>query len=203
VLDPVWIMLGWGALLIGSGVHLGALERLPEAANGMQRTAKALGVLLLALGIIQLLGVAAGGRDYLRPLAEWRSSGGAATEEKASFRMITSAAELDRALADASAQRRAVLFDFYADWCVECKRMEKYTFTDPDVLASLDDFVTLKIDVTAQNDDDKALQKNFSIVGPPATLFFACEAGERESLRLVGFEHATPFAERLARARGC
>jgi thiol:disulfide interchange protein DsbD len=202
VLDPVWIMLLAGILLVGCGVHLGALERLPEGASGWRRTWKALGVALLALGVIQFIGVAAGGRDVMKPLAALRG-GGAAAAPKVPFQRLETTAELDRAIAAANAAGKPVLFDFYADWCVECKRMERDTFTDDAVRAALSDYVLLKVDVTAQDENDVALQRRFGIIGPPATLFFHCGTDERRDLRLVGYEGPAPFAERLRRATRC
>jgi len=189
VLDPVWIMLLAGILLVGCGVHLGALDRLPEGASGWRRTWKA-------------LGVASGGRDVMKPLAALRG-GGAAEAPKVPFQRLETPTELDRAVAAANAAGKPVLFDFYADWCVECKRMERNTFTDAGVRAALSDYVLLKVDVTAQDDDDVALQRRFGIVGPPATLFFHCGTDERREHRLVGYEDPAPFAERLRRASQC
>jgi thiol:disulfide interchange protein DsbD len=203
VLDPVWIMMLAGILLVGCGVHLHALDRLPEGASGWQRTWKALGFVLLALGVLQFIGVAAGGRDYLRPLAGLRDGGGSAATPAPLFEKLADGAALDRAIAAASAAGKPVLFDFYADWCVECKRMERTTFADAAVRDALGDFVMLKVDVTAQNDADVELQRRFGIIGPPATLFFACGSDERRELRLVGYEAPQPFAERVQRARTC
>ncbi|MFN7552589.1 MAG: protein-disulfide reductase DsbD [Pseudomonadota bacterium] len=202
VLDPVWIMLLAGILLVGCGVHLGALERLPEGASGWRRTWKAVGVALLALGVIQFIGVAAGGRDVMKPLAALRG-GASPAVEKVQFQPLETTAELDRAVAAASTAGKPVLFDFYADWCVECKRMERNTFTDAGVREALSDYVLLKVDVTAQDDDDVALQRRFGIIGPPATLFFHCGTDERREHRLVGYEDPAPFAERLRRASQC
>jgi thiol:disulfide interchange protein DsbD len=203
VLDPVWIMLGAGMLLVAVGVHMGALDRLPEGASGWRRTWKAVGFVLLALGMIQFIGAASGGRDYLRPLAALRAGDGAAAPRQAEFRYLRTTAELDAAIRDANAAGKAVLFDFYADWCVECKRMERTTFADPAVLDRIDDLVTLKVDVTDQTDADKALQQRFNIIGPPATLFFGCDGNELAALRLVGYEAPAGFAERLSRVASC
>jgi thiol:disulfide interchange protein DsbD len=92
-----------------------------------------------------------------------------------------------------------LLFDFYADWCVSCKEMEKYTFTDPAVHAALADVVLLKADVTANDPVDQALMRRFNIIGPPATLFFH-DGAERRELRLVGYEKVAPFLERVHRS---
>lgn len=204
VLDPVWIMLGAGLLLVSVGVHMGALDRLPEGASGWRRTWKAAGFVLLALGLIQFIGAASGGRDYLKPLAALRAGDDAApAAETPRFRYLRSSAELDAAIREASAAGRPVLFDFYADWCVECKRMERTTFTDPAVRARLERIRLLKVDVTAQTDSDKELQRRFGIIGPPATLFFDCAGRELAPLRLVGYEAPAGFAARLDRIGSC
>lgn len=199
ILDGVWIMLMSGALLIGSAVYLGALERLPDGASGWSRLWKALGVILLLLGAAELIGAAAGGRDVLKPLggivagAGKESAGG-----ELAFRKIKTVADLDREIAAAAQGGHRVMLDFYADWCVSCKEMEKFTFTQPSVHKSLANFVLLKADVTANDEADQALLKRFSLFGPPATIFFA-DGAERRALRLIGFEKADDFVARVGK----
>src|SRR3546814_15192588 len=92
------------------------------------------------------------------------------------------------------------MLDFYADWCVSCKEMEKYTFTDPAVHNALAGFVLLKADVTANDDVDQELMQRFGIIGPPGTLFFGLDGKEQRHLRLIGFEKVAPFVERIQEA---
>ncbi|MBO9664355.1 protein-disulfide reductase DsbD [Dokdonella sp.] len=201
ILDGVWIMLMSGAVLIGSAVYLGALERLPDGASGWSRLWKALGVILLLLGAAELIGAAAGGRDVLKPLGGIVASAGkesAGGELK--FRKIKTIADLDREVAAAAQGGRRVMLDFYADWCVSCKEMEKFTFTQPAVQKSLADFVLLKADVTANDEADQALLKRFALFGPPATIFFA-DGAERRPLRLIGFESADDFVARVGKVQ--
>jgi thioredoxin:protein disulfide reductase len=199
ILDPFWIMLMIGALAIASAVYLGALERLPEGASGWRRLWKAFGVVLLVAGAAEILGAAAGGRDATQPLAGIVASGKSESNALA-FRTIKSVDDLDRALADAKAAKQPVVLDFYADWCVSCKEMEKFTFSQPGVQKALAGFVLLKADVTANDDTDQALLKRFSLFGPPATIFFA-DGVERRALRLIGFEKADDFIARAGKAQ--
>jgi thiol:disulfide interchange protein DsbD len=203
-LDPRWIMLMLAAIFIGAAVYMGALERLPERPSGWRTLAKAAGLLLFALGLAELIGALSGARDYAEPLQGLRGggTGSAAGTEHAgpAFKLIKSSADFDRELAAASGAGRPLILDFYADWCVSCKEMEKYTFTAPDVRQALGGFVLLKADVTANDEDDQALMKRFGIIGPPGTLFFGRDGTARESLRLIGFEEAGAFAQRLGRA---
>ncbi|MDN5780642.1 MAG: protein-disulfide reductase DsbD [Luteimonas sp.] len=166
----------------------------------MRWFARFAGLLLAVIGTAQLFGALAGSRNPLQPLAGF--GGGQAAQAELSFRMIKSSADLDRELAAAQAAGTPVMFDFYADWCVSCKEMEAYTFTDPSVQAALADVVLLKADVTANDKIDQALMQRFGIIGPPATLFFNGSPEERRGLRLVGFEKAAPFVERVQRATG-
>jgi thiol:disulfide interchange protein DsbD len=145
------------------------------------------------VGAAELLGALGGGRDPLQPLA---GVFGARPAQALVFRTIKSSADLDRELQAAQAAGKPLLVDFYADWCVSCKEMEKYTFTDPAVHAALADFVLLKADVTANDGVDQALMRRFGIIGPPATLFFSAGT-ERRELRLVGYEKVAPFLERV------
>jgi thiol:disulfide interchange protein DsbD len=199
ILDALWIMLMTGALLVACAVYMGTLERIADGASGWRRLWKALGLVALIVGAAELVGVAAGSRDLLQPLSGF---GGGATQVEAglSFRTIKSVDDLDRAVAAASAAGQPVMLDFYADWCVSCKEMEKFTFTQPQVRQALADVVLLKADVTANDAADQALMRRFGIIGPPGTLFFA-QGRERRELRLVGFEKAPAFVARSARAR--
>ncbi len=196
-LDPLWTMLMTGALAVACGVYLGALERLPEGASGWRRLWKALGVMLLIAGAAQLVGAFAGSRDPLQPLKGLSAGGGAAArDEHLAFRTIKSVDDLQRSLAEG----KPVMLDFYADWCVSCKEMEKFTFTKPEVQAALAGFTVLKADVTANDATDQALLKHFGLFGPPATIFFGSDGQERRGQRLIGFEAADKFVARAARA---
>jgi len=197
ILPPAATLFLFGAVLIGAGVAMRALDPLPATASGGMRVWKALGVLLLLLGIAQLIGALSGARDYLRPLAAL--GGGAGEEAVVEFRKIKSVADLERELATAAAADRPLMLDFYADWCVACKEMDKYTFTDASVIAAAERFVRIKADVTANDATDKALLKHLGLIGPPVTLFYE-KGTERRELRLIGFEKPAAFRARLERA---
>ena len=92
------------------------------------------------------------------------------------------------------------MLDFYADWCVSCKEMEKFTFSDPAVQQALSGVVLLQADVTANDAVDKALLKKLDLIGPPAILFFAGEGRERTEYRLIGFLNAEKFLAHVRRA---
>ncbi len=204
VVAPAFTMLGLGALLIGSAIYLGALEGLPAGSSGWRKFGKAVGIILLLLGAAEVLGAAVGRGDWMQPLKGVGLGHSSAPEAShLEFTRIKTTADLDRVLAEAGTTGKPVLLDFYADWCVSCKEMEKYTFPDAKVQAALAGFTRLKADVTANDDADQALMKRFGIIGPPGTLFFGCKAEERRDARLVGFEEAGAFAARLARLSGC
>ena len=156
-----------------------------------------------------LLGAAAGGHDPLQPLrgASLPGFGGTLAGSQAEvlpFRKIASVEDLDRELVAAQAAGQPVMLDFYADWCVSCKEMEKYTFSVPDVQKDLAGFVLLKADVTANNEADQALFRRFGVYGPPTTAFFGAHGRECRPFRLVGFVKADDFRSHLARfAREC
>jgi thiol:disulfide interchange protein DsbD len=113
------------------------------------------------------------------------------------FERIKTVEELEARVAAADEQGRGVMLDFYADWCISCKEMEKYTFTDPRVQQSLADTVLLQADVTANDAADKALLRHFDLIGPPAILFFGEDGEERRPFRVVGFMAAADFADRV------
>jgi thiol:disulfide interchange protein DsbD len=198
VLPPLVTMLAWSALLLFSAIFLHALDPLPTHAPGWQRFWKAWGVLLLIGGAALLIGALAGSRDPLQPLAILRAqAAGPAAGVSARFEPVGSIAELEARLATAE---RPVLLDFYADWCVSCKEMERFTFADPQVAARMERMLLLKADVTANSDEHKALLKRFSLFGPPGILFFDPRGRERPELRVVGYMKAEAFAAVLDRA---
>ncbi|MBK1718069.1 protein-disulfide reductase DsbD [Thiocystis violacea] len=197
ILPAAVAMLLWGLLLIGSSVYMGALTQLPTTASGWSKLWKGLGVFLLIYGALMLVGAAAGGKDTLQPLRGLLPAGGVGATH-ASFQRIKTVADLERALTQAQAAGKPVLLDFYADWCVSCKEMERYTFSDPAVIAEMSRFVLLQANVTDNDAEDKALmQERFGLPGPPAILFFDTAGTELANYRLVGFKPAEPFAAHL------
>lgn len=196
VLPDMAVMLGWAALFIVPAIFLHALDPLPPHAKPWQRFWKGFGVLLLLTGAALLIGALAGGRDPLQPLAGLRGGAMAAEAQKLPFEPIRSVAELDARLA---AVDRPVMLDFYADWCVSCKEMEKFTFTDPAVRARMSEFILLKADVTGNTDDDKALLARFGLFGPPGIIFFDTQGKEIQGVRVVGFQKAEKFLASLNR----
>ena len=197
VVPPVVPMLAWAALLIVPAIYLHAVDPLPPHARGWQRFWKGVGIVMLLTGAALLIGALAGSRDPLQPLAGLRGQALAAQPRKPPFEPVRSLAELDARLA---AVDRPVMLDFYADWCVSCKEMEKFTFADPAVRDRLAGFTLLKADVTANTAEDKALLARFGLFGPPGIVFFTPDGHEVPGLRVVGFQDATRFLRTLDKA---
>ena len=191
VLPGLAQMLLWAALLLGYGFYL--LRGLGK--NG-HWAGLAVGAVFAVLGVLQLVGVASGARDPLAPLA--RFTGGAPAQPLA-FTRIKTVAQLDAALA-ATGGRTAML-DFYADWCVSCKEMEKLTFVDPAVEARLANTVLLQVDVTANDADDRAMLKRFGLFGPPGIVLFDRQGKEIPDSRVIGYQNAKKFLESLGKLR--
>ena len=194
-------MLAWATLAVIGAVFLRAFDALPDAARGWTRFAKGVGVLLLLTGAVEFIGAVTGGRDVLRPLAHFdtatmdRSTRGASAAVR--FESVKSSAELDRRVANAG---RPVLLDFYADWCVSCKEMERYTYSDPRIAAKMGGFLLLKADVTANDADDRALLKRFGLFGPPGIVFFDRNGKPIVNATVIGYQNAERFLASLAHA---
>jgi thiol:disulfide interchange protein DsbD len=199
----------WALLLIVAGYYFGGFGRTAAGSEASRLLAKGFGLAAIVWGVIMMLGAAAGGHDPLQPLrgAALPGLGGpasAASAESLPFRKVASIEDLDRELAAARAAGQPAMLDFYADWCVSCKEMEKYTFSVPEVQSDLAGFVLLKADVTANNEADQALFRRFGVYGPPTTAFFSADGRECRPFRLVGFVNADDFRAHLARlARDC
>ncbi|QSI77198.1 protein-disulfide reductase DsbD [Niveibacterium microcysteis] len=194
VLPQVVVMLAWAALAIVCAVFLHALDPLPPQAKGARRFWKGVGVLLLIVGSALLIGALGGSRDPLQPLGFLRGATAAEANTKLPFQPVASVAELDARLAEG----RPVMLDFYADWCVSCKEMERFTFSDPRVAAALKDTLLLKADVTGNTEAHQALLKRFGLFGPPGIVFFDAAGKEIDSSRVVGFQPVDGFLATLA-----
>jgi len=196
VVPPAVTMLLWAILLIVSAIYMKALDSLRADSSGWQKLWKGIGVVLLALGTLQLIGAAAGGRDYMQPLKGLQlglSGATAGSEQHLAFKRIKSVEDLQGELASANNQGKMVMLDFYADWCVYCKDYEKYVFTDPRVQQALSNVVLLQADVTANDEQDKALLKHVKVTAPPAILFFDKQSTEMRGYRLVASMDADEF----------
>lgn len=187
----------WGVLLLTSAVFLRVFDRLPEGAAGPRRLAKAVGVLLAVLGVLQLVGAAAGAHDPLKPLQPFTGGATAATTRGLGFQRVRSVAELDAAIRTAG---RPVMLDFYADWCVSCKEMERFTFSDARVQGRLANALLIQADVTANNANDRELLKRFKLFGPPGIIFFDRQGAELQALRVIGYQDAEHFLQTLQSA---
>ena len=170
--------LGMGAPLVVVGVSEGAL--LPKSGPWLNRVKQFFGVLLLAVAAW-----------IVTPLF-------LSTKADTGFVRIDSNTELDAKLA--APGKPAVMLDFYADWCVSCKEMEHFTFSDPRVKEQLARMLLLQVDVTANTDEHKALLKRFSLFGPPGIVFFDERGREIKGLRVIGYQNAERFRKTLSNA---
>ncbi|GJI93013.1 protein-disulfide reductase DsbD [Duganella hordei] len=186
VLPAAVQMLGWAALFVGYGMYL--------LMNSGKWVAKSVGVIVAVLGLMQLIGVVSGGRDPLAPLAHLT---GGKHEAPLAFQRVKTVQQLDAVLAQTGG--KTAILDFYADWCVSCKEMEKLTFVDPQVRARLANTMLLQVDVTANDADDKAMLKRFGLFGPPGIILFDKAGKEIDGARVIGFQDAAKFTASLSR----
>ena len=183
-------MMLWAALLIFSGIYMHALDSLPHNATGWHKLFKGVGLFALLLGVAYLIGALSGAQDILRPLGTM-SRAGAQTPASLQFLRVRDVAELDRRIQEAGG--KTVMLDFYADWCISCKEMERFTFSDTLVQSKLKSALLLQADVTANSEADKALLNRFGLFGPPGILFFDANGNEQGDFRVVGYQNAAQF----------
>ena len=207
VLPAPLAVAGWGAVLLCAAIFLRVFDRLPEGAGAGPRLGKTVGLVLAVAGAAQLVGAALGASDPLQPLkplvargADASSAAGVrvAEAEGVRFKRVRDVAELDRELREAG---RPVVLDFYADWCVSCKEMERFTFTDARVRSRLANALLLQADVTANSADDRALLKRFQLFGPPGIVFFDAQGQPVEGGRVIGYQAPDRFLQSLQAAR--
>jgi len=159
-----------------------------------------LSTLLLLYGALVFIGASSGATNVLNPLGKFTSfTSVQGVNNEIKFTYIKNIKELDEAIKNSS---KAVMLDFYADWCISCKELENFTFQDERVKKILiNDFLLLKADVTKNNEDDKALQKRFNIVGPPGLIFWNKNKKEIKSAKIVGYKSADDFLKTLNKVK--
>ena len=197
IFAPKLVMLLWSALLVISGVYLFLIRVVDD--SGWQKMARAIGVLIIAYGLMVMLGGMTGGSRVTDPFAGSAltlGTQGSQTNTR-EFIIVKTRADLDAEIAAASASGKTAMLDFYADWCTYCKKFDAYVFPDPKVQSALQNTVLIKADVTATDDEDKALMKSLGVVLPPAILFFDQSGNEITAARVIGELSAEEFYQNI------
>jgi thiol:disulfide interchange protein DsbD len=189
--EPIWLGL-WGALLI---LLASALLQWARHVQQHASLSNAAAALIGIWGMAMLLGAAGGANDPLQPLKVFTGTAVAAVPSDQHFIDLKEPAGLERELAAAKAEGQWVLVDYYADWCVSCKVMEKTVFANPEVQASLRDVRVLRPDVTESNAASRALLSRFEVLGPPTLLWIGPDGEERRSQRITGAVDAEQFLQ--------
>lgn len=201
---PAQLTLFLSALLtIVTAVFMGALDSTSESTAGWRKLSKGIGIVLMLYGAALVMGAFSGSSSLLKPLSGLASSTSGApidaskNSDELHFEIIKTTLDLDTVIAEATANNQSVMLDFYADWCISCKEMEAFTFTDRQVQDKLRNTVTVQADVTANDADDKAMLKRFGLFGPPGIIFYRPDGREIREARVVGFMSADKFVNHL------
>jgi len=199
------VLLLWAPLLIITGVYMGAARNTGENPTGWMLLSKGVGTVLLIWGVLAMIGGFSGNRDILAPISisDWNARTGVAqSSDTIVFDKVKTLSALNSEIADSAAQKRPVFIKFYADWCTDCVRMEKTTFSDSAVQAALAGYRLLKIDVTDPDDPGtKPIKKELGVFGPPAMLFMNSQGVEQREQRLYGYMGPSEFISLLATIR--
>ncbi|MEM8845164.1 MAG: thioredoxin family protein, partial [Pseudomonadota bacterium] len=187
-----------GILLIGCAVYLGAFIRGDKNHSGWARLNQAIAWVALIYGSVLLVGASAGSQSLLKPLSVFINPQHQ-MEQKLAFQPIKGLEGLEKAVLQAQDEGKPLFVDFYADWCISCKELEAFTFTNENVQNALDGFILVKADVTDNDQQDQALLEHLGLFGPPALLFYEPNGIENKSFRLVGFINAENFEKHIHR----
>ena len=201
ILPAAIIILLWAMLLILPAIYLKAIDPLPEQCSGWHKLWKGIGLMMLAYGLLLLIGFSMGNNNPLKPLQGLGVNNAQAADPGLVFKRVASLAALETEILQASAKHQAIMLDFYADWCISCKEMAAYTFTDPKVKQALAGVVLLQADVTNNNADDQTLLTTFKLIGPPAILFFGTDGKEITAQRVIGYQETESFIKTLQRVK--
>lgn len=199
LVPPSMALLLWAALAIGSALMLGALNM--NQSQGWPKARQTLGLMLLAWGIALVIGAAQGGSNPLRPLTVSSSSTDSGTPQATlAFQQVDELSALEIALSEAASAQQPAFVNFTADWCISCKLMERDVFPDPNVVAALNDFRLIEVDVTNTDAQSRELLNRFNLFGPPSLLFFS-QGEEVRDARIQGEITATQLVQHLEALR--
>ena len=186
VLSPTLVISFWALLLFGTAIYLRTYT------NMMTQT---LSSILFILGVFLLIGAISGATSPLKPFEKITLLNGLKkNDEKLVFTKIKNIDELKEIM---KSSKKPVMIDFWASWCVACEELEDITFKDTEVIKKLQNFTLIKIDVTQNNEEDKALQKMFEVIGPPTLIFWDIRKQETPNLKVVGYKNPKEFLEIL------
>ena len=196
---PITLLL-IGLLAAGVSLFLGTLEFDYKAPR--QRLAQLLGLFLLVYALACWYGALSGQSDPFNPVGHSQPVAPAASapQTEDQWQTVSTAGELDKVLAQASAAGQPLLLDWYADWCISCKVIEHEVLNNPQVLDRLKGYRLVRFDMTASNAGQRALLDRYQLFGPPALMFFGKNGSEISDQRVIGEINAADFAERVANA---
>jgi thiol:disulfide interchange protein DsbD len=201
IINATVILALWGALAIMFGIFLGGLNSLTQNSKNTEKFNKGLGLLILLYGGALILGSLSGNKNPMQPLANIGILGNKnSVNNELHFKRIKSIDDLNFELIQASSNQKSVMLDFYADWCVSCKEMEAYTFTDEDVQNALSNTTILQADVTANDEIDQALLNELNVFGPPTIIFYDTNGIKKQGYEVVGYMKAQEFTKHVQAA---
>lgn len=195
VSGPVSLML-WSVLVVGAGLFL---SLFCEASPRVKVILRMMGSLFLVYGIILIAGAALGNTDPLNP---WAGGNNASANEMSLFKVVKNNNELILEMNAAKKNKKPVILDFYATWCVSCVMMDKTVFSQAAVRTALNDFVLLRIDMTENNLFDQSTMKRLHVVAPPEMVFFDEDGKVLESKQIVGEVSETELLNRINEIKG-
>ena len=186
VINPTVAIYLWAFLLLGTAIYLRVYKHI---------ISQLISTVIFIFGVIMIVGAVSGATNPLKPLDKFINNGvSSVKQDELKFTKIQNITQLEDAISKSS---KPVILDFWATWCVSCKELDEITFKDPEVIKKLQNFTLLKADVTQNSDEDKALQKRFGIVGPPALIFWDTNKQEVKSAKIVGYKNPKEFLEVL------
>ena len=201
---PSSVTLILWSLLIGlTAAQMGAFE---PARYGWERLWKGIGLFLIAYAVTLFIGAMTGADDPLNPLEHFtgnnftdknQSSSQSNIHESTVFNTIYSIDEFDAVVSSSSSSLKPVLLDFYADWCISCKVMEREVFSQAEAAQLMSEFTLVQADVTDNDIKNQQLLEKFNLFGPPSILFFDTEGNELKQFRVMGEMNEEQFIEQL------
>ena len=196
ILSPVLSLILWAFLFTLAPIMLGALKNWSRSLSLLSIFFKLLSLLFLVYGILLWLMVSKGGGDIQQPLDTIIYGDRIDASNSVEFQILENEAELNTLVSNTIQNEKLLVLKFYAEWCIACKKLERVVFKDTLVNQSLKESMAYTVDITNNNLINQSIMSRFSLVGPPAILFFK-NGKEIRHQRVIGEVSAEELTKRI------
>ncbi|MDQ7046420.1 MAG: protein-disulfide reductase DsbD, partial [Sulfurovum sp.] len=185
----------WALLFMGTAIYMDVFGHKEN--EGAKKLFRLLALTFLLYGASLFVGAVSGSTSFIRPFERFTTGVAVTASHTVESKKEHLGYSVERLMKEVKASDKMVVVDFGKDSCTACTELEEITFPHPLVQEQLKNFTFIKVDLTANNDEDKALLKKFELFGTPNIIFFDKDNKYIPEKSLTGFISPEPFAKHL------